>query len=133
MKTTLIAAFACLLLAFPLFLGSCAKPDTPVVKGYLTGQVTIGPLCPVEPCNPDSTMVRQAYLTRKIIVVNQETKISREIFIDSTGQYATALPPGIYSIAIKKNGMDRASLPEAVIITANETTRVDISIDTGLR
>lgn len=116
-----------------LLFSSCARPEPPASKGYLMGNVTIGPLCPVEPCNPSPTVLREAYATRKIVVTSKETGFPKEVLIDSRGYYVTTLTPGWYTIGIAKKGMDRADLPDVVEIRPNETMRVDVHIDTGIR
>ena len=54
--------------------------------------------------------------------------------IDSQGSYVIDLAPAKYTIDLKPNGIDHTSdLPQVVEIRANTVTRVDVSIDTGIR
>jgi hypothetical protein len=48
--------------------------------------------------------------------------------------YRVALPAGDYRVELDRRGIDRtADLPRAVTIAAGQTTRLDLSIDTGIR
>jgi hypothetical protein len=48
--------------------------------------------------------------------------------------YRVALPPGSYRVERDRRGMDFSKdLPRTVTITAGQTTRLDVSIDTGIR
>ena len=103
--------------------------------GVLEGTVTIGPLCPVEPCQITPEELAETYATRKVIVYNAErSSVIKELSLDKTGKYKTELIPGQYIVDINHAGMDRSSdVPKAVIIESARTTIVNISIDTGLR
>jgi hypothetical protein len=48
--------------------------------------------------------------------------------------YKVALPAGSYRVELDRTGIDRAQdLPRTVVISAGQTTRLDITIDTGMR
>ena len=50
------------------------------------------------------------------------------------GFYSIDLAPNTYTVDLKPNGIDKsADVPKQVIVNGNETTRVDIAIDTGIR
>ncbi len=102
-------------------------------KGTIEGQVTIGPICPVErpdmPCKPSP----ETYAARKILVFKQGSRIAA-VDINSDGFYHIELEEGTYTVDINKTGIDRSSeLPKQVEIKAGQTTKLDISIDTGIR
>jgi hypothetical protein len=48
--------------------------------------------------------------------------------------YSMALPPGNYRVELDRRGIDRSmDLPRVVTITTGQATRLDVSIDTGIR
>lgn len=128
-----------LLLLAALFVLACnhESPTEPVLQtfGRLSGNVTIGPNCPVEqpdnPCPPPPG----AYAARKVEVYDAaRTKLLHTVDIDSQGTYLINLAPGDYVVDLKPNGLDRSvDVPAKITIRANLVTKVDIRIDTGLR
>lgn len=122
---------------------ACKGSDSPsspggvtptVVKGTLAGVVKIGPICPVETTNPCPTPP-DAYAARKVLVYDStHANVLNTVDINSQGLYTIDLAPGAYVVDLLKVGIDRSSdVPKAITIAANTTTRVDISIDTGIR
>ena len=133
----LAAVIACHSPTSPTDGKSAGSAGSSAEHGRLSGIVTIGPNCPGperegNPCpTPPS-----AYAARKIQVWNEEkTNLLFTVDIDSQGSYLIDLSaPARYMIDLKPNGADRTSdLPKVVDIHANVVTRVDVSIDTGLR
>ena len=126
---------------------ACHSPTSPtdgkssgssgaVDHGRLSGVVTIGPNCPgpEREGNPCPTQP-SAYAARKIQVWNEEkTTLLFTVDIDSQGAYLIDLPPAMYTIDLKPNGMDKsAELPKVIEIKTNVVTRLDVNIDTGIR
>ncbi|HEY6139905.1 MAG TPA: hypothetical protein VI670_19275 [Thermoanaerobaculia bacterium] len=107
---------------------------TTIDHGRLSGVVTIGPNCPVETSSPCVTPPG-AYELRKVLVFNEAgTTLLHTVDIDSQGAYLIDLAPAKYTVDVRKAGIDRASgVPAVVEIKANVVTKLDISIDTGLR
>ena len=117
--------------------GKSGGTSTPAEHGRLSGVVTIGPNCPgpERDGNPCPTQP-SAYAARKILVYNEaKTEMLFTVDIDSQGLYVIDLAaPAKYTIDLKPNGIDRTSdLPKVVDIHANTVTKVDVSIDTGIR
>jgi hypothetical protein len=104
-------------------------------EGVLEGRVTIGPLCPVEPCTVPQDTITAAYAARKVIVYRPDgATVVRTLSIDPEEGYRTPLPPGEYIVDIARTGIDRSGdVPRQVTIRAKETVRVDIALDTGIR
>jgi hypothetical protein len=103
-------------------------------NGTLTGNVTIGPLCPVEPCTVTPGQLAAAYTARMIVVSIPGTGVIAEAVPDPFAGYSFSLKPGTYVVDIRHQGIDRSpELPKTVSIRAGETVRLDISIDTGIR
>jgi len=105
------------------------------LPGFLKGNITIGPICPVErvdnPCKPTPEM----YAARKIFVYNQtKTLLVKEITPGPDGGYKTDLPPGAYIIDVAHSGIGFArGVPAHIKIESGKTITLDIDIDTGIR
>ena len=129
MKTTF---WLCLLAV--LMLSGCDDDSTPEVinPGILTGIVTIGPLCPVEPCPPNP----QIYLSHKLLILaSNKATVVQIVGMDSQGKYQTSLPTGIYFVDFTPHdiGIPGSFVPPMARIEAGKVTRLDIHIDTGIR
>ncbi|MEA2239727.1 MAG: hypothetical protein QOC81_4451 [Thermoanaerobaculia bacterium] len=117
---------------------SPTSPDdgTPSQHGRLSGIVTIGPNCPgPQTANPCPTQP-SAYAARKILVYSEtRANLLFTVDIDSQGAYFIDLAaPAKYTIDLKPSGIDKTSdLPKVVEIHVNTVTRLDVSIDTGIR
>jgi len=102
--------------------------------GTLSGNVTIGPLCPVEPCTIDPEQLTALYTARTIVVSMPGGAVIAEAIPNPQAGYSIVLKPGTYSVNIRHQGIDRSpDLPKTVTIRAGETVRLDILIDTGIR
>lgn len=121
---------AALLLASIVLLAGCTQQ-----KGTLEGTVTIGPLCPVEPCKATDEQKAQAYAARKILVYDKDRMdVIKTLDLSNDGRYWTDLAPGIYVVDINRAGMDRsAEVPKQIEIEPGKTIILDIAIDTGIR
>jgi hypothetical protein len=107
----------------------------PKTAGTLEGRVTIGPICPVEridePCDPPPEM----YARHKLAVMKAEgNQKVMEISMDSKGYYHAELPEGDYVIDFTPHDVGIGPPPlKQVHITAGQTAKLDIDIDTGIR
>jgi hypothetical protein len=103
--------------------------------GKIEGQVIVGPLCPVEPCEVSEEMLAQAYAARKVEVYTPDrSRLVQEAPLNATGYYEVSLPPGTYLVDIARTGIDTSpQVPREVAIPAGGTVRLDIEIDTGIR
>lgn len=102
--------------------------------GTLAGTVTIGPLCPVEPCTVTPDRLAAAYTARTIVVSIPGGAVIAEAVPDPYTGYSFILKPGTYVVDIRHQGIDQSQvLPKTVTIREGETIRLDISIDTGIR
>lgn len=110
-------------------------PEEQQTLGVLTGKVAVGPLCPVEPCNPSPEQIAQAYSGRSVMVFRDDgITLVREVSIDASGYYRVEMSPGIYVIDINHTGIDSSKdLPRQISIITGQTVVLDIDIDTGIR
>jgi len=104
--------------------------------GYLEGSASIGPLQPVERVGvPAPTPSPAACTARGLVVFDAQTGSEATRFdLASDCTYRVALSPGTYRVELQRRGIDRSKdLPQTVTIFPGQTTRLDISIDTGIR
>jgi len=102
-----------------------------IEQGTISGEVIIGPLCPVEPCkNPDPDI----YISRQLIL---QPGFGNTIHVplNPDGSFQATVNAGTYTM----NLIDctflgcKRSLPITVTIIPNKITTIDINIDTGIR
>jgi hypothetical protein len=101
--------------------------------GTLAGNVTIGPLCPVEPCTIPHDQVLAVYAARPITITTLGGTLVGLVTADPDTGYSISLRPNTYVVDIRHQGIGRSNLPKTVTIHAGETVRLDISVDTGIR
>jgi hypothetical protein len=102
--------------------------------GTLTGNVSIGPLCPVEPCTVPHDRLVAAYAARPITISTPAGMVVATVTADPETGYSVALKPGTYVIDIQHQGIGGGKeLPATVTLMSGETVRLDITIDTGIR
>ena len=114
--------------------------------GILRGKVTIGPLCPVEPCDLTPEQVARVYEARKAFVYRQFTEIKiAEANLSKNGEYSFSLKPGTYIVDISdaegnalpldisRRPLIGNALPKEALVISEDVTIVDFDIDTGIR
>jgi hypothetical protein len=133
------SAFIVLLIAIAIVVviilsTTTAAPGSGTGIGTLSGNVTIGPLCPVEPCAISHEKIVAAYAARPIMITTEEGTIMGTVIPDPDTSYSITLRPGTYVVDIRHQGIGGSGdLPKTVTIRAGETIQLDISIDTGIR
>ena len=103
--------------------------------GILEGNISIGPICPVEHPNQSCVTPPEAYEARNILIFRDDGKtLIKTVSISENGHYYTELNPGRYIIDINHAGMDRsADVPAGIDIKSGKTLTRNITIDTGIR
>ena len=96
----------------------------------LRGVVTRGPIMPVcmvdQPCDEPAANVRLVFLRNGLVVARTRTSV--------TGWYRVALAPGRYAVRLPgKPAMGRIVKPQTARVLRARYSRVDFSIDTGIR
>lgn len=106
-------------------------------SGFLEGHVKI--TSPKEVDLADALPSRNAasnYADYPLMILNKQDKTEvAHVTPDDSGKYRVALPPGEYILDVqgrRPKGRLRAT-PQPFTITANQTARVDMAIDTGVR
>lgn len=128
--------FLAMIMFSVVFSGCFVNPDDGEPKyGSLSGIVTIGPLCPVEPCNLSEDFIKDAYAARKIIIYKEDSSTTiQTLDINSDHIYKTNLLPGHYVVDINHLGIDHSGdVPKAITILPDKVLQLDIDIDTGIR
>lgn len=103
--------------------------------GTLQGNMTIGPICPVEqvghPCNPTPQM----YAAHQVFVYNSsQTKLITTLTPDASGNFSATLPSGSYLVDVQHQGIGAVTgAPVMVAVVAGKTAHISINIDTGIR
>jgi len=122
---------ACILLFAILFLKSHGGTE----NGYLQGIVTIGPLCPVEPCHISEGQRAAAYPARHMAIFSTGfSGLVPEAGFPPDGYYRIALPAGGYDVSLPMDGIDHSpELPRHIVVRPEENTFPNISIDNGIR
>ena len=80
-------------------------------------------------------IMAENYARYPLIILSQgEKKEIARVTADGNGNYRTALPPGDYVLDVqaRARGHVRAK-PQRFTIVSNQTVRVDVNIDTGVR
>ena len=116
--------------------GSGPPPVQVPPMGYLEGQVTIGPLQPVERVGvPPPTPSPAVCTARGLVVYQADTGAEAARFpLGPDCHYRVALPAGNYRVELDRRGIDLSrDLPRVVTITAGQTTQLDLDIDTRIR
>jgi len=112
-----------------------ATTTPPQSQGTLKGQVTIGPVCPVEtvgnPCKPTAEM----YAAAKVFVYTSDKKtLLKTITPDQNGKFSINLLPGTYFIDMIHQRMGGTTgVPTTITILSGKATTLNLDVDTGLR
>ena len=127
-----------LVLVLGLLTSGCFNSDTE--KGLLQGKVLITPTSSVEQPGSDGTLICSFYDLRKILIYDEsgdKLMYTVDIECNSDEQYAryrVELEPGVYMVDINHVGVDfSGNVPKTIEIIPGVTTRLDITIDTGIR
>jgi hypothetical protein len=119
-----------------IFVAGCDKSNNN--NGYLSGVISIGPICPVEkiPPDPGCLPTAETYKAYPVSVYSSEgrTKII-QLSPSLDGSYISDLPDGKYLVILEKpqNNIGGSNLPASVSINSKDTTKLYINIDTGIR
>jgi hypothetical protein len=138
MKPLTIVLIAAILCGIAVLSG-CVSNASLGEKGVLTGNVTVGPLIPVERIDATPILPPPEVFTSRHLIVYTADGGTRVADVDIQpagyhGTYSVRLSPGTYVLDYPHQGVGHASpLPKQVTIEAGKTTIVDVDIDTGIR
>ena len=110
----------------------CLQADSP--DGTLTGNVSISPLCPVEPCSVPRDRLVAAYAARPITISTPGGSAVATVIANPETGYSVSLKPGTFVVDILHQGIGGSrDLPATVTLRSGGTVWLNISIDTGIR
>ena len=117
-----------LLSSLALALAAGAQATMP--RGTVAGVVTRGPITPVcaaeQPCDEPA-----AHVT--LVFSHADREVAR-VTTGTDGRYRLRLPATTYQVRRARSGApDRKLEPHSVLVRAGRLTRIDFSIDTGIR
>ena len=101
----------------------------------LEGNVSIGPICPVERPGVPCPITPEVYTSREVVVyeLNEKTLVARTS-LDARGHYRLSLPAGEYLLRTKPINFDTTlDHFRNVTVEANKTTTFNFDVDTGIR
>ena len=123
--------FACIFLVLATTGSLNAAPP-----GFLEGHLKIVSAREVELANGNTpTPSAEAYAEYPLIILSQDGKeeIAR-VTADEKGNYHVALPPGNYVLDVQGRALGHVrAKPQQFTVVSNQTVRVDMDIDTGVR
>lgn len=130
----------CIILSMLLIatIGCSSQAITPD-SGSLDLKVTIGPLCPIEPCSRTAEDIRKIYESYSFTVKDTKTgKVVLEKNLTYNGTNGvlknTDMVVGEYELDVAPSSIiTKRNFPQKFIIEKGKTTQLEISIDTGLR
>ena len=108
-----------------------ATPLSHRPAGVLTGSVTIGPLCSVQPCTQP---LGDVYSSRELLLRRQGRETIR-MLLEADGSFSAVVPAGRYTVEVTECDFLGCPgvLPVTVTVASGETTTLHIDIDTGIR
>ena len=126
-----------MLIVLVLILTSCSSQNSPDLKnGLVSGNIIIGPLCPVQssPPDPNCLPTQETYNAWPIAIWTTDKKTKIGIIQPKLdGIYEFELLEGNYIIDLDKQHFFGSNLPANIKIEPNETILFNIDIDTGIR
>ena len=116
-----------------LVIGVASSDGLP--SGVMEGHLKIVSLKEVELADGNAPAVTaETYSEYPLIILNREKKEITRVTADMNGNYRVTLPPGNYVLDVQGRapGHVRAK-PQLFTVVSNQTLRVDMDIDTGIR
>jgi len=119
-----------------LILVGCAASNNALPPGFMEGHLKIISPKEVELADGDTPAVTsETYAEYPLIIVSRDRKkeIAR-ITANGNGNYRVKLPPGDYVLDVQGRapGHVRAK-PQLFTVVSNQTVRIDMDIDAGIR
>ena len=118
-----------------IVISSVAASD-PVLPGFVEGHVKVFPLSDVNPAADGRAAITDSavpYAEYPLLVLTRDGKkeITR-VTPDQHGNYRIELPPGDYILGVEAHTPKRPK-PRPFTVVSEQTVRVDMSVDTGIR
>lgn len=103
--------------------------------GILKGNVTIGPVCPVETQNALCKPTAEMYAAAKVFVYTENGKtLLKTLIPDASGNFSTTLNEGKYYIDMFHQAIGGTTgVPATVTIVSGKPVVMSLHVDTGIR
>ena len=105
------------------------RPAASPPASEVTGTVVAGPVSPV--ARPGTPTTRP--VSRATVEAQRGTEVVAVARTDRAGHYELRLPPGTYVILAKADRYFARMSSQTVTLSAGETRKIDLLIDTGIR
>jgi len=132
----MIPGFLSRLIAGVTLLSAGVIASSPVSQGFLEGQLRIVSLKEVQVAEEKvSEFASVNYADYPLLVLSKDGgKEVARITADENGHYRVGLPPGEYILDVKGRAPQRIrAKPHSFTIVSQQTVRVDMEMDTGVR
>ena len=103
--------------------------------GFVQGHLEIISPAEVELADGNTPAIKAGnYGQYPLIIVSRDQKQIARVTADANGNYRVALPPGdyVFDVQDRRHRHFRAK-PQPFTVVSNQTVRVDMNIDTGVR
>jgi hypothetical protein len=134
MPLFLTSLLACCLLFFP---GGSPAPEKAASPGFLEGHLQIYSPKPVELADGNAPTPKTStnYAEYPLIILSSDGKKEiQRVIADEQGNYRLALPPGTYVLDVQDRVRKHVrAKPRRFTVVSNQTVRVDMEMDTGIR
>jgi len=109
--------------------------EVTVLATGVSGQVVVGPLCPVSGLDVECPNPIHPYVGVVDVVVNDpERELIARVRTDDTGTFATTLPAGEYVLVVQTDPREFPICQEEVAsVVEGSVTKVFIDCDSGIR
>ena len=124
-------------LALGIFLLAFSASLNAAEKGFLEGHLKIIFGMAAQPSDdmPRPEIAPESYAEYPLVVLSQENnKEIARLTADEEGNYRIALPPGAYILDVQDRAAKRLrARPQPFTVVSNQSVRVDMNINTGIR
>ena len=130
MRLPIIAGVALGMVAAVACGGEASTPAPVGGEGLFVGSVSIGPLCPVEPCTDPPYVY-----TSRALTLSREGDEPIRVPLEPDGSFEAVVPTGSYTVEVTDCDFLGCSfaLPLSTETRNGETTSLNVDIDTGIR
>ena len=114
---------------------TCFASDN-AAPGFLEGHLSMLPAREVELADASPSKSNDGnYADYPLIILSRDKqKEIAHVTADGNGNYRIALPPGVYVLDVQNRRRRHVrATPQPFTVVSNQTVRVDMAIDTGVR
>lgn len=103
-------------------------------QGTVTGQVLLGPTCPVQKNPPDPNCADKPYATNVLVYRGTDTNaLVKSVSTDASGNFTVTLAPGTYTMTGQSGSRFPLCAATQVTVIAGIHKTLNLSCDTGIR